>query len=275
MRWPWARSPSASAVGVDPLDRLLARGIDRRDEHHVGVVEGVLEVLHQVAQAGEAVRLDHRDDPLLRRFARRRQHRADLDRVMGIIVDDRRAVDLADLVKRRLTPVKLSKPAGQRRIVHPELEPDRDRRQRVQHIVPARHRHEHALDQPPLAVDAEHRHVEPAAAIVRLDIVGAKVGQRRRAIGDDPPVADPAEDALHLGMVDAHHREPVEGHILDELDEGVLDRVEAAIMLEMLGIDVGDDRDRPVEPQEAAVALVGLDHHPVGRCRAARWSHRR
>ena len=35
-------------------------------------------------------------------------------------------------------------------------------------------------------------------------------------------------------------------------------------MVEMLGIDVGDDRDRAVEPQEAAVALVGLDHHPVG-----------
>ena len=54
--------------GVDALDRLLARGIDRRDEHHVGVVEGVLEVLHQVAQPGEAVRLDDRDDALLARF---------------------------------------------------------------------------------------------------------------------------------------------------------------------------------------------------------------
>ena len=64
-------------------------------------------------------------------------------------------------------------------------------------------------------------------------------------------------------MVDAQHREPVEGHVLDELDERVLDPVEAAVMLEMLGIDVGDDRDRAVEPQEAAVALVGLDHPPV------------
>ena len=32
---------------------------------------------------------------------------------------------------------------------------------------------------------------------------------------------------------------------------------------EMLGIDVGDDRDGPIEPQEAAVALVGLDHPPI------------
>ena len=33
----------------------------------------------------------------------------------------------------------------------------------------------------------------------------------------------------------------------------------------MLGIDVGDDGIGAVEPQEAAVALVGLHHHPVGR----------
>ena len=65
-------------------------------------------------------------------------------------------------------------------------------------------------------------------------------------------------------MVDAEQRRAVEGHVLDELDERVLDLLEAAIMIEMLGIDVGDDRDRAVEPQEAAVALVGLDHHPVG-----------
>ena len=64
-------------------------------------------------------------------------------------------------------------------------------------------------------------------------------------------------------MVDAEQGGAVEGHVLDELDIGVLDRVEAAIMVEMLGIDVGHDRDRAVEPQEAAVALVGLDHHPV------------
>jgi hypothetical protein len=32
----------------------------------------------------------------------------------------------------------------------------------------------------------------------------------------------------------------------------------------MLGIDVGHHRDRAVEPEEGAVALVRLDHHPVG-----------
>ena len=69
-------------------------------------------------------------------------------------------------------------------------------------------------------------------------------------------------------MVDAHHRQTIEGHILDELDEGVLDPLEAAIMVEMFGIDIGDDRDLPIKPQEAAVAFVGFDHHPIAAAEA-------
>ena len=97
----------------------------------------------------------------------------------------------------------------------------------------------------------------------RRHIVAAHVGLGGEAIGHDPPVAQARDDRLDLGMVDAEQGRAVERHILDEFDEGVLHLVERAIMVEMLGIDVGDDRDRPVEPEEAAVALVGLDHHPV------------
>src|SRR3546814_3437795 len=66
-----------------------------------------------------------------------------------------------------------------------------------------------------------------------------------------------------LGVIKTEHRGAIKEHILDELDEGGLDRVEAAIMVEMFRIEVGDDRDRAVEAQEAAVALVALDHPPV------------
>src|SRR3546814_12879999 len=69
-------------------------------------------------------------------------------------------------------------------------------------------------------------------------------------------------------MVETEHRGAIEGHILDKFDERVLDRVEAAIMVEMFGIDVGVDRDRPVEAQEAAVAPVVLDVPPVATAQA-------
>ena len=167
------------------------------------------------------------------------------------------------LVKRRLTPSNFSKPGNDCLVANAELDRDCDRGQRILDVVPARDRHMDRSNGPPFALAIEDQRVEAAAAGTGGDIVGADIGKRGKAVGDDAPVADPADDVLHLGMIDAQHREPVEGHVLDELDEGVLDRVEAAVMLEMLGIDVGDDRDRPVEAQEAAVALVGLDHPPV------------
>ena len=71
-----------------------------------------------------------------------------------------------------------------------------------------------------------------------------------------------------VGMVDAHHREAVERDVLDEGAEGVLDRVEGAEMVEMLGVDIGDDGDVGGQLQEGAVGFVGLDHHPVALAHA-------
>ena len=64
-------------------------------------------------------------------------------------------------------------------------------------------------------------------------------------------------------MVDAHHREAVERDVLDEGAEGLLHRLEGPVVVEVLGVDVGDDGDVGGQLQEGAVAFVGLDHHPV------------
>ncbi len=63
-------------------------------------------------------------------------------------------------------------------------------------------------------------------------------------------------------MVDAHHRETVERHVLDEIAERVLHRVEGLEMIEMFGVDIGDDGNIGRQLQEGAVALVGFHHHP-------------
>ena len=72
-----------------------------------------------------------------------------------------------------------------------------------------------------------------------------------------------SDQQLHHRMVGAHHREAVERHVLDESAERLLHRVEGLEMIEMLGVDVGDDGDVGRKLQEGAVGLVGLDHHPV------------
>ena len=72
-----------------------------------------------------------------------------------------------------------------------------------------------------------------------------------------------ADQLLHGRMIEAHHGEAVERQVLDEGEERLLDRVEGLEMVEMLGIDVGDDGDVGGQLEEGAVAFVGLDHHPV------------
>ena len=64
-------------------------------------------------------------------------------------------------------------------------------------------------------------------------------------------------------MIQADHAEAVEGNVLDEVAEGLLDRVEVAVVVQVFRVDVGDDRHGAFQAQEAAVALVGLDHDPV------------
>ena len=75
-------------------------------------------------------------------------------------------------------------------------------------------------------------------------------------------VLDPPDQLLHRRMIDAHDGEAVERQVADQREKGVLDRIEGAEMVEVLGIDVGDDGDVDREPQERAVAFVRLDHHP-------------
>ena len=101
---------------------------------------------------------------------------------------------------------------------------------------------------------------EPAG---QVDVEKARVGLRILAVGQNPPVLDPPDQLLHRGMIEAHDGEAVKRQILDQGEKGLLDRVEGLEVVEVLGIDVGDDRDVGRQLEEGAVAFVGLDHHPV------------
>ena len=87
-------------------------------------------------------------------------------------------------------------------------------------------------------------------------------GLRAEAVGDVPAV-NARQQILHVRVVEAQHRQAVKRHFLDELDEGVLQDLVRLVEIEVLGVDVGDDRDRGREAQERAVALVGLGDQQV------------
>jgi hypothetical protein len=178
---------------------------------------------HQIVETGVAVRLDDGDHAALRALARGGEDGGDLDRMMAVIVDDGDAVDLADLGEAALDAVELGEAALDHFIRDAHFGGDADRRQRILDIVAAGHGQLDAGDHPDLAGAIAQRDVEAVAAGKGRDIVAAYVGLGGEAVGDDPPVAEPRHDRLDLDMIDAEQGCPVEGHVLDERDEGVLD----------------------------------------------------
>ena len=55
------------------------------------------------------------------------------------------------------------------------------------------------------------------------------------------------------------------GRALGERHEGVLERLLRAVVIEVVGVDVGDQGDGGVVEQERAVGLVGLDDEELAR----------
>ena len=91
----------------------------------------------------------------------------------------------------------------------------------------------------------------------------AHIGLRREAVGDDAMVRQARDHLLHRGMVDAQHREAIERNVRNELVVAGDHRLGGAPVIEMLRVHIGDDGDDRRQPQKAAVAFVGLHHHPV------------
>ena len=179
------------------------------------------------------------------------------------------------LVKRRFTPPKPASAFRMASSASAQFVRHRDRRRGVERVVPSRHRQMQVGDlMRDIGLAVAEGDLEVRAAAHRGEIDQPHVGLRIFAIGDDAAILDLADHALHHRMIDAHHGEAVERHVLDEIAERVLHRVEGLEMIEMLGIDIGDDGDIGRQFQERAVALVGFHHHPVAGARAARWCRR-
>jgi hypothetical protein len=75
---------------------------------------------------------------------------------------------------------------------------------------------------------------------------------------------DHRHDRAHAGIVGAEDRGAVERHLVDELDEGLLQLGEVvAVGVHVVGVDVRDDRHHRQQVEERGVRLVGLDDDVV------------
>ena len=168
------------------------------------------------------------DAPVREARARAGQGRLDLRRVMTVVVDDGDAVRFAAHGEATLHALEVAQRLDRGRKRNAELVRDRATGERVEHVVRAHHL-EHHFAEPLGPVEDGETRLECA----QLHVVRAPVGLRRDAVRH-VPLGQPRDQMLHDRMVDAHHGETV---------ERLLQRVDSAVVVEVLGIDVGDHRD--------------------------------
>src|SRR5712671_4796088 len=109
---------------------------------------------------------------------------------------------------------------------------------------------------------AEHDR-EARSSVGVIKIAKPHVGLRIFPIGDNAAILDMADELLHHRMVRTHDGETVERDVFHKTAERLLHSIKRHEMIEMFGIDVGDDCDIGGQLEERAVGFIGLDHHPV------------
>ena len=198
--------------------------------------------------------LEERDDATLRVAAARGVERgADLGGMMRVVVDDQRAGIVAEDLETAVDAEELGQRGGGDVPVDAELARHGDRGERVAHVVLAGHEEFEEAD----AFDFERR-----AALVELDIVRGQLRARAQAVAAGAQ-RNGVEQLRHHRVVHAAHHQPARSQVLHEDAERLDHRVERAEVLEMVGLDVGDDGDLGTKLMEGAVVLVRFDHEEV------------
>ena len=116
--------------------------------------------------------------------------------------------------------------------------------------------------------------VEDRLEAVDTQLARLPVGVGRSAVGDEA-LAHVRQQRAHVDVVDAEDRQTVERHPVHELQVRRAHLLHVAVVVEVLGVDVGDHRDDRRQHQEGAVALVGLGDQDTRPGRAGRWCRAR
>ena len=213
------------------------------------------------------MRLHHGDDAPLAGHAGGAQHGGDLDGMMRVIVIDHDALPLAGTAEAPLHAGEGGEGRADHLIAHAGFGRCGERAESVQRVVMPEHRKREILELARAALHARAEiGVEGDPVVIGTQIGEPDVGVARHAIGQR---AAAIGGATELGQQFAHHRmidagdgEAIERDRIDELVEGLMQRVERRPIIHVLGVDIGDHADLGRELQERTVGLVGLDHHP-------------
>lgn len=90
-----------------------------------------------------------------------------------------------------------------------------------------------------------------------------KLGMRIGEIGDDEEVLDKDKKRMKLRVIEENKEEEVKGKIIKEMEERREKGVEIEVMVEMIRVDIGEERDIGREFKESEVDLIGIKKNKV------------
>ena len=202
--------------------------------------------------------------PTGKRAAHRRHRRRHLHRVMAVIVDQREAAaashsDFAVALEAPSHAFKFRQRMHNALVGHAHFHANRNRRQRVQHVMNARQIqcHRQICGGTPIGGTYGAKTHLPAAV---LNVHRAYLRLRRQAVGGDR-LGNQGNNRADIGVVLAQHRHAVERQAMHEIDKRLLQIVErVAVGLHVIGVDIGHHRQHRLQMQKRCVRLVGFDH---------------
>ncbi len=91
------------------------------------------------------------------------------------------------------------------------------------------------------------------------DFLRLKIGLCGQPISGEP-LLQPRDETLDIWMVQTENRQAIERNLIQETEEGLLDLLNAVIVIEVLRIDIGHHGNRGHQLEKGTIALIGLSH---------------
>ena len=253
MRADGARQCPAVRTG----NRCFARAVHIREHQRLTIRQHLGKIIQTIAGAGKAVRLEHRKNPPSgKAFLRCCQYRANLVRVMPIILEHlRRTVLMCNHAVIRKTPpdaLELAQPGDNILMRQPQLAAHNQRRERVQHIMLARHGQRQRERLAACLIDHIKQHIQADLTHIHR----AQIRLLRKTIRAHRP-PDLGQYRAHPLIIHTHHRQPVERQIVQKAHKTLLQIIEtAAVILQMIRINIRHHRNHRLQKQKRRIRLI-------------------
>ena len=175
---------------------------------------------------------------------------------MGVIVNNGHAACLAHQIETTTDALEIRKRRSGSGGIFAKRPQDRNHTCGIERVMDARVALQFDIDHSAIGEREREQRTHAMRAVVR----NARVAVLAKAIGNHAAAALLGK-LYELGVLAAHDNGTFLGHRLHELQKRRANFFDAArVVIQMVGLDIGNERDIGRQVQERTVALVGLDN---------------